>query len=259
MFKQLSEDILYKRKCEFLKKAKEIHNGKYSYDNFVFKNKTTKSIITCPIHGDFEQTPKNHFKGQGCPICGKELARNMHKHNYLHFIQKSKERFGDKFDFPYIETEYENSHSKLTIHCKDCGNVFRKIACDHITSNNGGCKGCVNGRRIKSKIEKFIGSYLDENNIKYEREKTFEWLKYKINLYIDFYIADLNIGIECQGRQHYVPVDFGGKGYEWALSEFNLIQERDKTKYELCKEHGITILYINELNKNDIKNIIKAS
>ena len=134
MFKQLSEDILYKRKCEFLKKAKEIHNGKYSYDNFVFKNKTTKSIITCPIHGDFEQTPKNHLKGQGCPICGKELARNMHKHNYLHFIQKSKERFGDKYDFPYIETEYE-----------------------------------------------------------------------------------------------------------------------------LCKEHGITILYINELNKNDIKNIIKAS
>ena len=33
-----------------------------------------------------------------------------------------------------IDKEYENSHSKITIQCLKCGNLFTKIACDHITS-----------------------------------------------------------------------------------------------------------------------------
>lgn len=149
-----------KEKLEkFISQAKIIHNNKYSYSKFVFVNNTTKGIITCPIHGDFLQTPKNHLHGQGCPTCGKEFARNYRKGNYTHFIKESKNRFGDIFEYPFIEREYENSHSKITIKCLKCGNVFTKIACDHLTSPKGGCKVC-----FKQSFEKY---YTYEELLKY--------------------------------------------------------------------------------------------
>lgn len=239
------------REEEFIKDASIIHKEKYRYDLVYFVNKTTKVNIICPTHGVFEQTPKNHLNGQGCPVCGKIYAKEWRKGNYEHFLKICFKRFGDAFKYPGIDKEYENSHSIITIKCKRCGNLFHKIACDHITSKDGGCIQCRNGRRIQSKMEKNLCNLLDNNNIAYVREKTFTWLKYKINLYLDFYLTDYHIAIECQGRQHYEPVDFAGRGKEWALQEFKIIKERDKTKQKLCKEHNLPIMYINNVNYDE--------
>lgn len=54
---------------EFTAKAYTIHAGKYTYENAEYINNKTKITITCPIHGDFEQTPNDHLDGCGCPIC----------------------------------------------------------------------------------------------------------------------------------------------------------------------------------------------
>ena len=45
---------------------------------------------------------------------------------------------------------------------------------------------------------------------------------------LDFYLPDYDIAIECQGRQHFIPVDaFGGEmGFEDTVI-------RDKTKKRL--------------------------
>ena len=61
---------------------------------------------------------------------------------------------------------------------------------------------------------------------------------------LDFYLPDYDIGIECQGRQHFIPVDaFGGKmGFEDTVT-------RDKTKKRLCEENGIKLMYDTELKK----------
>ena len=83
-----------------------------------------------------------------------------------------------------------------------------------------GCPKCK-----QSKLERQISTLLTENNIPFEQQKTFDWLKYKNNLFLDFYLPEHNIAIECQGGQHFKSVDyFGGE------NEFKLIQERDKTK-----------------------------
>ena len=47
----------------FISRSLLIHNNKYSYDNTIFLNSNDKVIITCPIHGDFKQSPNNHLKG----------------------------------------------------------------------------------------------------------------------------------------------------------------------------------------------------
>lgn len=55
---------------EFIRKAKLRHGDKYDYSKTVYRGKKHKVIITCPIHGDFEQSPQNHLRKTGCPECG---------------------------------------------------------------------------------------------------------------------------------------------------------------------------------------------
>jgi len=54
---------------EVIKQFKKIHGNKYNYDKVDYKNSKTKVIVTCDKHGDFNQTPSNHKKGHGCPMC----------------------------------------------------------------------------------------------------------------------------------------------------------------------------------------------
>lgn len=58
-------------KSTVLAKFNAVHKGKYTYDKVHYTDSKTKVIITCPEHSDFEQTPKAHTAGQGCPECGK--------------------------------------------------------------------------------------------------------------------------------------------------------------------------------------------
>lgn len=93
---------------DFIKRSTEIHFNKYNYDKSVYINCKTKITITCPKHGDFEQTPGSHMSGSGCPICneskGEKIIRNYLSINEIDFI--SQKTFPDckyvsllKFDF----------------------------------------------------------------------------------------------------------------------------------------------------------------
>lgn len=54
----------------FIEKSKEIHSHyKYTKTNLDNRDEEGRVIITCPKHGDFLQTPKDHLNGRGCPIC----------------------------------------------------------------------------------------------------------------------------------------------------------------------------------------------
>ena len=54
---------------KFIDDAKKVHNEKYSYENVIYKNSTSKILVTCKNHGDFKITPSNLLKGKGCPLC----------------------------------------------------------------------------------------------------------------------------------------------------------------------------------------------
>ena len=120
---------------EFVNKAKKIHGEDYIYEFDLYKNTKSKIWVTHKKCGNrFLQTPKNILQGNNCPIC-----RYIYTNKHNNFIKNAEKRFGDKYSFPYIEKEYKNSHSKITIKCNKCGKIFTKIACDFITSKYGGC------------------------------------------------------------------------------------------------------------------------
>lgn len=53
-----------------------------------------------------------------------------------------------------------------------------------------------------------------------------------------FYLPKYNIAIECQGKQHFKPIEFwgGDKGLKEQI-------ERDERKFNLCESNGLNILY----------------
>lgn len=54
---------------EFIKRAAKAHNGFYDYSKSVCTNSSEKVVIICPKHGEFYQSPRNHYNGYGCSKC----------------------------------------------------------------------------------------------------------------------------------------------------------------------------------------------
>ena len=63
---------------EFIRKATEKHNGKYTYvkDEINYVNNSTKVPIHCDKHGVFYQSPQGHLAGNGCPKCVSSFSKN---------------------------------------------------------------------------------------------------------------------------------------------------------------------------------------
>jgi len=78
----------------FIEKANKKHCNKYNYSLVDYNGFNTKVKITCKIHGEFEQTPQNHLKGQGCPICkesnGEKKIRDLLNNNEINFIPQKR-------------------------------------------------------------------------------------------------------------------------------------------------------------------------
>lgn len=213
---------------QFIEIANSIHNKKYTYLKTIYINSKEVVTITCPDHGDFEQTARDHLQGAGCPKCGKERISNALKHNITIFIEKAFFIHGNRYD--YSQSEYINSKTKLKIKCQIHG-YFYQTPGNHL--NGAGCPRCS-----ESKGEKIISSILNKHNIKYIREYKIPNTEYKLRY--DFYLPDYNLLIEFQGIQHYEPVQtFGGE------DAFKQLQFRDNFKKGLTELVKLKILYFN--------------
>ena len=89
---ELRGKLLKRTNEDFIKIANSVHNNKYKYDKCVYTTKRNKVIITCPIHGDFEQIAGNHIHGAGCPKCkqskGEILIQSLlNKYKISHIYQ----------------------------------------------------------------------------------------------------------------------------------------------------------------------------
>ena len=220
----------------FIKRAREIHGDKYDYQKVEYINYETKICIICPKHGEFWQTPHDHLSGKGCSLC----IRYVHDKNT--FIECAKNIHYNIYD--YSKVEYVNYETKVRIICHKHGE-FLQTPHNHIGLKQG-CPICN-----ESKLEKKIRILLEKENIKFETQKTFEWLKNKSNLYLDFYLPDYSIAIECNGKQHFEPNDFFG-GTESFLNR----QKLDFLKYKLCNEHKINVIYFSNKKYDYFKEVI---
>lgn len=223
----------------FITKANKIHNNKYKYDKVIYINSCTKIIITCRIHGDFEQTPNSHLNGNGCKQCYNLRAGDYHKYTTEEFVAKVKLIHKDKYI--YDKVSYVNNYTKILITCPIHGD-FEQTPAHRLQGK--GCRSC-----LESKGEKFIAATLDKYNITYIREYKIPDTNYKFRY--DFYLPDHNLLIEFHGRQHYEPVDFFGGEEGFKQTKF-----RDDFKRALAKELNLNLIEFSykELNPSNIGN-----
>lgn len=116
------------------------------------------------------------------------------------FIERSKELFGDE-TFDYSKLNYVNMDTPVELYCNVHKIWFTVIPEKHLCRH----QGCPNCNRAESCLEREVRLLLERNDIKFEKEKKFEWLKYETNMRLDFFLPDFNLAIECQGEQHFVP------------------------------------------------------
>ena len=220
-------------KEEFIKKAHEVHGDKYEYTKVNYVNNNTKVCIICSEHGEFWQRPGNHLLGQGCLKCGGKYIPTTEE-----WIAKARKVHGDKYN--YSKVEYVVAKTKVCIICPEHGE-FEQTPSDHL-------QGCGCPKCNLSHLERSVMNYLDEVGITYDYQKRFSWMGKQS---LDFYLPDYKVGIECQGEQHFFPVDFVGKGVEWASKHFKYVISRDKRKKALCEKHGVKLLYFGNVPNYD--------
>ena len=131
----------------------------------------------------------------------------------------------------------------------DCGTIKSYRASQLLDGSAQSC-GC-----LRSSLEEQTSKVLNKYNIDYKKEYSFPDLFDNKPLYFDFALFKNNqliALIECNGLQHYSPIEyFGGE------EKFNLQQKHDAMKYDYCNNHHIP-LYIIKYNDKIEERVIEC-
>ena len=231
---------------EFIKKSKEIYKDKFSYDDVNYVDNNTKVKLWCNDHNGFiEQTPHQHLRGNGCKVCADKEKGLKYRSNTEEFIEKANKVHNNKYD--YSKVNYINAITPVEIICNKCNLSFWQTPHSHLSGS--GCPMCK-----CSKLEEETRLFLICSGLDFKEQFTWEWLVYKRNQFVDFYIPEFNAAIECQGIQHFSDIKFFGNNVS-----FEDRLDKDKNKSRLCTEHGINLFYYSNIIKNGYDKQYKLS
>lgn len=228
---------------KLLKKFKKVHGDAYLYDFGSAKKQTDYITITCKKHNYiFKQRICNHILGHGCPLCNGGV--NLKTEG---FCKKANVIHNGKYDYSLVN--YVNKNTPVAIICKTHG-VFYQKPHDHIC----GC-GCPKCKiwKTQQKIYNFLCNTFPNETWYWEYSP--DWLGLQR---FDIYNKRINLAIEYNGEQHYMPIKkFGGKLGFYKRKRLDNIK-KEKCKLNNCK---LYIIKYNCLNfdklKEDVNSFLK--
>lgn len=128
------------------------------------------------------------------------------------------------------------THDLMTGHVKSCGCLFNQSTSSH---------------------EIFISELLKGECISFLTQVTFDGLR-GINdypLWFDFYLDELNLVIEYDGKQHFEPVEYFG-----GVESYKIQIANDQVKNQFCHDNKINLLRLPyNLSDNEISLKIKTT
>jgi len=228
----------------FIERARSTHGDVYDYSLVRYVKSRIKVIIKCPKHGNFDQTPSNHLFGQGCPFCGK----NVKRHSYDTFLQKAREKHGDKYDYSLVL--YRNSYIKVNILCKKHG-IFKQAPSQHLYGS--GCRRC-HDETVLLGIDNFIKKAIDIHGDLYDYSKTiYKNARTNVNIFCRIHgIFSQNPNSHLSGRgckkcyydSKYSSKDefiekakaVHGNKYDYSLVKY--LHARKSVRI-ICRDHGV--------------------
>ena len=212
----------------FIEDAKKVHGDTYSYDNSKYNGSDKKIKITCPIHGEFEQTPSIHLRGSGCNKCG--IIKVTNSLDYLN--ERCFNVHGDKYKYDF--SNYKNNVSKIDIFCEKHG-WFKQRFNNHCDLKQQ-CPSC---KTYRSKGEIEIYDFINSLSV-----NVINNVKNIIDEEIDIFLPELNIGIEYDG--------------EYWHSNHNKEDKCEYNKMIKCDEKDIFLIIFREQEWKTKEEIIKS-
>ena len=231
---------------DFITEANEIHENRYDYSKSIYKGTHKKIEIICDTHGSFNQTPKAHLTGQGCPECGLiKIGDIKRKSNYQFILEANKVHKG-KYDYSLVL--YKKNHDKVIIICPTHGQFFQ-APIEHTSG-----KGCIDCAGLRKKTtEQFIedaklvhGERYDYSEVNYKNKNSLVKIKCP-----DHGVFEQQAGSHLRGRGCIICSGKNQKDTETFIKEANLVHKKIydysdvdyKTNSEpvliKCKTHGI--------------------
>jgi len=122
---------------EFIALAVNKHGKKYGYEKTVFTKRSDKLIITCPIHGDFEQIAGNHLYGKGCNKCAIDATKLSLEDCKARAIEVHK----GKYNYDHIDNCASTNKIELTCMDHEEPIKFTVTVASHLKGT--GCRICT--------------------------------------------------------------------------------------------------------------------
>lgn len=158
---------LQKQCDDFISKSRAKYGDKFDYSKCRYVDSQTKVVITCPTHGEFQQTPSKHLRATyGCRKCAITKQHEKQKLPVDIFIYKSRALHGDKFD--YSKCQYIDYQTKVVIICPHHGE-FQQTPNSHLNGN--GCRQCAieyTSNKQRRNKEDFVEKANKIHNHKYD-------------------------------------------------------------------------------------------
>lgn len=221
-------------KEQFIERARKVHGNTYSYKKTVYQIAAKKATITCSKHGDFQQRPNDHLRGNGCPTCKFDKIASMKRGTKADFVRRANKVHDN--EYTYKNVVYVNAITKVQIDCKEHGPFFQTPD-KHLSGSS--CPMCSH---FTSRGEREMHRVLRGLGIHYERQKTFPDLcgtTPNSRLKYDVFVPSHDLLIEYDGAQHFEPIRIKGRlTNEQAISAHLTTKRNDKKKTEYAHKQG---------------------
>lgn len=160
--KECSRIKLSKTTEEFIKDAKAIHGeDRYDYSVTKYINKHENVDIKCNrCKNIFNQSPNNHLKGKGCPVCNKG-GFDMNKPGILYYLRVDDYEINHLGDKVILDTFYKIGITNKTVEerFKESNDLTKIKLIDYISFDKG-----IDAYRIEQKIIKKFEEWKVKNN-----------------------------------------------------------------------------------------------
>ena len=198
-----------------------------------------KLEIECPNNHRFLMSYVNFYQGNRCNQCNIDSGKRN-----IRYTQKEVQEYLLEHQYTLI-SDYINCKEKIKTICPK-GHIYE---CSFDNFKRG--RRCCHCQR-RSRGEEIIKSFLEQHNIMFEQQKTFENCRYKYKIPFDFFIPQYNLLIEYDGIQHFEEVENWG-GFE----KLQRTQEKDKIKDSFCKNNDITLIRIPYWEFDNLNSILE--
>lgn len=234
---------------QFIKRARDVNGDIDDYSKTIYVDNETPVTITCPIHGDYQQTPHEHLRGKRCPKCSRMAAAEKRRVTQEVFIERVK-KAGLWNEYIFTDAHYVANDVPVKVICRKHGAFMMSPV--HLWEGRG-CPKCSHEKKAQ---EQAMGL---EEFVRREREKFGDKFDLSKVVYVNEH-TKITLGCPIHGEIQMTPQSHLGSKtgcvYCGRESTGESIADDDETFKEKCRKKWGDTYILDDIHYTRSKDII---